>query len=305
MSIIPFDDRPGVIWMNGQFVPWKDAKLHVLTHALHYASSVFEGERAYGGVVFKGTEHHQRLHTSAEILGFKVPYSVAEIDAAADELIRRQGLSDAYLRPIAWRGSEQMGVSAQATRINVAIAAWEWPAYFSPELRAKGIRLCWADYSRPSPKTAPTASKAAGLYMICTISKHMAEAKGYQDALMLDYRGFLAESTGANLFLVIDGKIHTPTPDCFLDGITRRTVIALAQRLGFEVIERHIKPEELGTAQEMFLTGTAAELTPVGEVGDYRFKPGAITQALIDAYAAEVRKPAAQWIKSAPLRAAA
>ena len=305
MSIIPFDDRPGVIWMNGQFVPWKDAKLHVLTHALHYASSVFEGERAYGGVVFKGTEHHQRLHKSAEILGFKVPYSVAEIDAAADELLRRQGLKDAYLRPIAWRGSEQMGVAAQATRINVAVAAWEWPAYFSPELREKGIRLCWADYSRPSPKTAPTASKAAGLYMICTISKHMAEAKGFQDALMLDYRGFLAEATGANMFLVIDGKIHTPTPDCFLDGITRRTVIALAQRLGIEVIERHIKPEELAKAQEMFLTGTAAELTPVGEVGEYRFKPGAVCKALIDAYAAEVRKPAAQWIKSAPLSAAA
>ena len=305
MSIIPFDDRPGVIWMNGQFVPWKDAKLHVLTHALHYASSVFEGERAYGGVVFKGTEHHQRLHKSAEILGFKVPYSVAEIDAAADELLRRQGLKDAYLRPIAWRGSEQMGVAAQATRINVAVAAWEWPAYFSPELREKGIRLCWADYSRPSPKTAPTASKAAGLYMICTISKHMAEAKGFQDALMLDYRGFLAEATGANMFLVIDGKIHTPTPDCFLDGITRRTVIALAQRLGIEVIERHIKPEELAKAQEMFLTGTAAELTPVGEVGEYRFKPGDVCKALIDAYAAEVRKPAAQWIKSAPLSAAA
>jgi branched-chain amino acid aminotransferase len=299
MATIPFDDRPGVIWMNGQFVPWKEARLHVLTHALHYASSVFEGERAYGGVVFKGTEHHQRLHRSAEILGFKVPYSVSEIDAAADELLRRQGLTDAYLRPIAWRGSEQMGVSAQATRINVAIATWEWPAYFSPELREKGIRLCWADYRRPSPQTAPTASKAAGLYMICTISKHAAEAKGFQDALMLDYRGLLAESTGANLFLAIDGKIHTPTPDCFLDGITRRTVIDLARAAGIEVIERHIKPEELAKTAEVFLTGTAAEVTPVGEIGEYRFTPGRITKLLMDSYAKEVRKPAAALAASA------
>ncbi|HKY95266.1 MAG TPA: branched-chain amino acid aminotransferase [Kiloniellales bacterium] len=299
MAMIPFDDRPGVIWMNGQFVPWKEARLHVLTHALHYASSVFEGERAYGGVVFKGTEHHQRLHKSAEILGFKVPYSVAEIDAATEELLRRQGLTDAYLRPIAWRGSEQMGVSAQASRINVAIAAWEWPAYFSPELRERGIRLCWADYRRPSPQTAPTASKAAGLYMICTISKHNAEARGFQDALMLDYRGLLAESTGANLFLVIDGKLHTPTPDCFLDGITRRTVIDLARAAGIDVIERHIKPEELARTAEVFLTGTAAEVTPVGEIGEYRFTPGRITKLLMDGYAKEVRKPAAGLAASA------
>jgi branched-chain amino acid aminotransferase len=299
MATIPFDDRPGVIWMNGQFVPWKEARLHVLSHALHYASSVFEGERAYGGVIFKGTEHHQRLHRSAEILGFKVPYGVSEIDAAAAELLRRQGLTDAYLRPIAWRGSEQMGVSAQSSRINVAIAAWEWPAYFSPELREKGIRLCWADYRRPSPQTAPTASKAAGLYMICTISKHAAEAKGFQDALMLDYRGLLAEATGANLFLVIDGKIHTPTPDCFLDGITRRTVIDVARAAGIEVIERHIKPEELAKTAEVFLTGTAAEVTPVGEIGEYRFTPGRITKQLMDGYAKEVRKPAAALAASA------
>jgi len=299
MATIPFDDRPGVIWMNGQFVPWKEARLHVLTHALHYASSVFEGERAYGGSVFKGTEHHQRLHDSAEILGFKVPYSVAEIDAAADELLRRQGLTDAYLRPIAWRGSEMMGVAAQATRINVAIAAWEWPAYFSPELREKGIRLCWADYRRPSPQTAPTAAKAAGLYMICTISKHKAEAAGYQDALMLDYRGLLAEATGANLFLAIDGKLHTPKPDCFLDGITRRTVIDLARAAGIEVIERHIKPEELANTAEVFLTGTAAEVTPVGEIGEHRFTPGRITKLLMDSYAKEVRKPAAALAASA------
>jgi branched-chain amino acid aminotransferase len=306
MATLPFDDRPGVIWMNGQLVPWKQATLHVLSHALHYASSVFEGERAYGGVVFKGTEHHQRLHDSGAILGFKVPYSVAEIDAAADQLIKANGLGDAYLRPIAWRGSEMMGVSAQHTRINVAIAAWEWPSYFSPELREKGIRLMWAPWRRPGPDMAPTRSKAAGLYMICTLSKHAAENQGYQDALMLDYRGLLAEATGANLFLVQDGKIHTPTPDCFLDGITRRTVIALARRLGIEVIERHLKPEELAKTQEVFLTGTAAEVTPVGEVGEHRFVPGRVTKALMDAYAAEVRKPAAQWIPSAaPTSAAA
>jgi branched-chain amino acid aminotransferase len=306
MATLPFDDRPGVIWMNGQLVPWKQATLHVLSHALHYASSVFEGERAYGGVVFKGTEHHQRLHDSGAILGFKVPYSVAEIDAAADQLIKANKLGDAYLRPIAWRGSEMMGVSAQHTRINVAIAAWEWPSYFSPELREKGIRLMWAPWRRPGPDMAPTRSKAAGLYMICTLSKHEAENQGYQDALMLDYRGLLAEATGANLFLVQDGKIHTPTPDCFLDGITRRTVIALARRLGIEVIERHLKPEELAKTQEVFLTGTAAEVTPVGEVGEHRFVPGRVTKALMDAYAAEVRKPAAQWIPSAaPTSAAA
>jgi branched-chain amino acid aminotransferase len=299
MAMLPFDDRPGVIWMNGQFVPWKEARLHVLTHALHYASAVFEGERAYGGAIFKGSEHHKRLHSSGEILGFKLPYTVAEIDAAADELLRRNGLVDAYLRPIAWRGSEQMGVSAQATRINVAIAAWEWPAYFSPELREKGIRLCWADYRRPSPQTAPTASKAAGLYMICTISKHKAEDQGYQDALMLDYRGLLAEATGANLFLVIDGKVHAPTPDCFLDGITRRTVIDLARAAGIEVIERHIKPEELSKAAEVFLTGTAAEVTPVGEIGEHRFTPGRITKLLMESYAKEVRKPAAALAASA------
>jgi branched-chain amino acid aminotransferase len=299
MAMLPFDDRPGVIWMNGQFVPWKEARLHVLSHGLHYASAVFEGERAYGGVIFKGTEHHQRLHGSGEILGFRVPFSVAEIDAAADELLRRNGFVDAYIRPIAWRGSEMMGVAAQATKINVAIAAWEWPAYFSPELREKGIRLIWADYRRPSPQTAPTASKAAGLYMICTISKHKAEAQGYQDALMLDYRGLLAEATGANLFLVIDGKLHTPTPDCFLDGLTRRTVIDLARAAGIEVVERHIKPEELSKAAEVFLTGTAAEVTPVGEIGEHRFTPGRITKLLMDSYAKEVREPAAALAASA------
>jgi len=284
MSILPFDDRDGVIWFDGKLVPWRDAKVHVLTHGLHYASCVFEGERAYNGVIFKMTEHHQRLHDSAEILGFELPYPVAAIDAAAAEVLRANKIVDGYLRPVAWRGSEMMGVSAQQSRIHVAIAAWEWPAYFAPELRAKGIRMIFAPWRRPAPESAPTKSKAAGLYMICTLSKHAAEAKGCQDALMLDHRGRIAEATGANVFLVQDGKIHTPIPDCFLDGITRRTVIALARDLGIEVIERAIMPDELGKTSEVFLTGTAAEVTPVGEIDTYKFTVGKITNDLMTAY---------------------
>jgi branched-chain amino acid aminotransferase len=244
---VPFDQLDGQIWFNGEFVDWKDAKIHVLTHGLHYASAVFEGERAYGGRIFKLTEHNQRLHTSAEILGFKIPYSVEELDAATIELLRRQGFSEAYARPIAWRGSEMMGVSAQNNRINVAIAIWQWGSYFNPAEKLKGIRLDIAEYRRPDPKTAPSKSKAAGLYMICTISKHAAEAKGYADAMMLDYRGQVAEATGANIFFVKDGVIHTPVPDCFLDGITRRTVIELAKRRGYQVIERAILPKSCRT----------------------------------------------------------
>lgn len=245
MAAIPFDQLDGEIWFNGEFVPWKDAKIHVLTHGLHYASAVFEGERAYGGRIFKLTEHNQRLHQSADILGFKIPYSVDELDSASKELLKRQGFSEAYVRPIAWRGSEQMGVSAQNSRINVAIAIWQWGSYFNPAEKLKGIRLDIAEYRRPDPRTAPSKSKAAGLYMICTISKHAAEAKGYADALMLDWRGQVAEATGANIFFVKDGVLHTPVPDCFLDGITRRTVIELAKRRGYEVVERVIMPEEL------------------------------------------------------------
>lgn len=300
MTVLPFDDRPGVIWMNGQMVPWKDAKLHVLSHGLHYGSCVFEGERAYGGVIFKGREHHERLHRSAEILGFKIPFSVEEIDRAADQVVKQNGFVDAYLRPVAWRGSEMMGVSAQKSKINVAIAAWEWPAYFSPEARLKGIRVKMSQWRRPAPDTAPTSSKAAGLYMICTLSKHDAENQGFADAMMLDYRGFIAEMTGANVFLLQDGKIHTPKPDCFLDGITRRTVIALARAKGFEVIERHIQPQELAQTQEVFITGTAAEVTPLSEIvhaaGSWKFTPGRACKTLIEAYDAEVRKPARQWI---------
>ncbi len=291
MAMIPFDDRDGLIWLNGEMIPWREAKLHVLSHALHYASAVFEGERVYGGRVFKMTEHHERLETSAHILGMEMPYSVAEIDAATEALVEANGIGDGYVRPIAWRGSEMMGVSAQNTRTNVAIATWEWPAYFSPEARLKGIRMQVADWRRPAPDTAPTKSKAAGLYMICTLAKHKAEAAGYSDALMLDYRGRIAEATGANIFLVQDGKLHTPTPDCFLDGITRRTVIELARQRGYEVIERAIMPEELGRTDEVFLTGTAVEVTPVREIDGYSFTPGEITRELLTAYDEEVRRP--------------
>jgi branched-chain amino acid aminotransferase len=291
---VPFDQLEGQIWMNGTFIPWKDAKIHVLTHGLHYASAVFEGERAYGGRVFKLTEHNQRLHDSADIMGFKIPYTVAELDAATIELLKRQGFSDAYVRPIAWRGSEMMGVSAQNNTINVAIAIWQWGSYFNPAEKLKGIKLDMAAYRRPDPMTAPSRAKAAGLYMICTISKHAAEAKGYADAMMLDYRGRVAEATGANVFFVKDGVIHTPDPDCFLNGITRQTVIELAKRRGIEVIERAIMPEELSTFTECFLTGSAAEVTPVSEIGPYRFTPATICETLMNDYMKEVYPAAVQ-----------
>jgi len=296
MASVPFDQLEGYIWMNGEFVRWADAKIHVLTHGLHYASSVFEGERAYGGKIFKLNEHTERLHESAHILGFKIPYTVEELNDASRKLLAKQGFQDAYVRPIAWRGSESMGVSAQANRINVAIAIWQWPSYFDPAQKLKGIRLDLAEYRRPDPKTAPSKSKAAGLYMICTISKHAAEAKGYADALMLDWRGQVAEATGANVFFVKDGVLHTPKPDCFLDGITRRTVIDLAKRRGYEVIERVIMPEELADFEQCFLTGTAAEVTPVSEVGSYHFTVGEIAINLMNDYAAEVmpKKAAAE-----------
>jgi branched-chain amino acid aminotransferase len=289
MASVPFDQLDGFIWMNGQFVKWPDAKIHVLTHGLHYASAVFEGERAYGGQIFKLRDHTERLHGSAGILGFTIPYSAAEIEDACKQLLLKQGFSDAYVRPIAWRGSEQMGVSAQSNRINCAIAIWQWPSYFDPAQKLKGIRLDMAEWRRPDPRTAPSKSKAAGLYMICTLSKHAAEAKGYADALMLDWRGQVAEATGANVFFVKDGALHTPTPDCFLDGITRRTVIDLAKRRGIKVVERAIMPEELEGFEQCFLSGTAAEVTPVSEVGPYRFEVGEISKALMNDYAAEVQ----------------
>jgi branched-chain amino acid aminotransferase len=285
----PFDQRDGVIWMDGAYVPWADAKLHVLSHGLHYASAVFEGERAYGGEIFKLNEHTERLHGSAKILGFEIPYSVETINKACRELLAKQGHMDAYVRPIAWRGSEMMGVSAQMNTIHLAIAVWEWPSYFKPEERLKGIRLDIAKYRRPDPATEPSMSKATGLYMICTISKHDAERKGYADAMMLDWRGRVAEATGANVFFVKDGKLHTPTPDCFLNGITRRTVIDLAKARGFEVIERAIMPEEMADFEQCFLTGTAAEVTPVSEIGPYTFSVGEIAKTLMEDYSAAVQ----------------
>ena len=284
----PYDQRDGVIWMNGEFIPWRDARVHLLTHALHYGSAVFEGERIYDGEIFKLTEHSQRLHESAKGLDFEIPYSVAEIDKACREVVRANGLIDGYVRPIAWRGSEQMGVAAQATKINLAIAAWDWGPYFDPSAQTKGLRLTVAQYRRPDPRTAPAKSKATGLYMICTIEKHRAERAGYADALMLDWRGQIAEATGANIFFVKDGVLHTPLPDCFLDGITRRTVIGLAKKRGLKVIERAIMPEEMVDFSECFITGTAAEVTPVSEIGPYRFTIGDITRTLMNDYSALV-----------------
>lgn len=289
MSATPFDQRDGWIWYDGQIVPWKDAQLHVLSHGLHYGSSVFEGERAYGGEIFKSTEHSERLKKSAQILDFEIPYTVAEIDAAKRLVLEKNGQKDAYLRPVAWRGSEMMGVAAQANKIHLAIASWEWPSYFDPAQKMKGIRIDMAEYRRPDPATAPSAAKAAGLYMICTISKHKAERKGYADALMLDWQGRVAECTGANVFFIRDGVVHTPIADCFLDGITRRTVIDLAKRRGFEVAERRIMPEELSSFNECFITGTAAEVTPVSEIGPHTYKPGNMTKVLMEDYSAEVQ----------------
>lgn len=289
MSILPFDDRDGFIWMDGEIVAWRDARTHVLTHGLHYGSCVFEGERAYGGRIFKSREHSERLHRSAHLLGFDIPYTIEQLEAAKAEVLRLNNVTDGYVRPVAWRGSEMMAISAQATKIHVAIASWAWPSMYKSDIKEKGIRMTMADFKRPSPESAPTASKAAGLYMICTISKHKAEKLGFDDALMLDYRGYLAEATGANLFLVIDGHLHTPTADCFLDGITRRTVMALAKENGIAVHERHMKPEELARAQEVFLTGTAAEITPVSEIDRQKFTIGPVTKTLMQAFSKATR----------------
>ncbi len=290
MALIPFDDRDGMIWWDGALTPWRDAKLHVLTHGLHYASGVFEGERAYAGHIFRLREHTDRLINSARILGFDIPWTADQIDAACIETLAANGLTEGYLRPLAWRGSEQLSVSAQNTRIHLAIACWEWPAYYSGD-RMAGIKLGWADWRRPDPRTMPTASKATGNYMTSTLAKHKAEAEGCSDAMMLDYRGNLAEATGANAFFVIDGKLHTPTPDCFLDGITRRAVVGLARRRQIPVIERAILPDELAQVSEVFLTGTAAEVTPVRSIGEHQFSPGQVTQTLVQDYNELVRLP--------------
>jgi branched-chain amino acid aminotransferase len=289
MSVLPFDQRDGFIWMNGNLVAWKDAKLHVLSHGLHYASCVFEGERAYDGRIFKSSEHSERFRTSAELLDFEIPYSVTELDRAKQLVVDKNNLQNCYVRPVAWRGSEMMAVAAQNSTINVAIAVWDWPSMFDIEQKMQGIKLDIAEYRRPDPMTAPARAKAAGLYMICTISKHRAERRGYADAMMLDWQGRVAESTGANIFFTVNGAIYTPIADCFLDGITRRTVIDLAKRRGIDVIERRIMPEELTGFEECFICGTGAEVTPVSEAGPYKFTPGTISRALIDDYTAEVR----------------
>jgi branched-chain amino acid aminotransferase len=286
---VPFDQRPDLIWFDGKLIPTAECKISVLTHGLHYASCVFEGERAYGGKIFKGTEHSERLKNSARILDFEIPYSVTEIDAAKQLVLEKNNQKDAYVRPLAWRGSEALGVSAQNNRIHLAITTWEWPSYFDPEQRLKGIRLDLAEYRRPDPKTAPCLAKAAGLYMICTISKHRAEQRGYADAMMLDWEGRVAECTGANIFFIKDGKIHTPIADCFLAGITRATAIQMAHRRNIEVIERRIMPEELSSFSECFITGTAAEVTAVAEIANWKFTPSRITQALMSDYTAEVQ----------------
>jgi len=293
VALIPFDDRDGTIWLDGSLVPWRDAKLHVLTHGLHYASGVFEGERAYGGNIFRLRDHSERLIRSGRIMNFEIPYTAEQIDAACIEVLAANDLTDAYIRPIAWRGAEQLSVSAQGTKIHLAIACWAWPNLFGTT-RLSGVRLGMGTWKRPHPETAPTASKAAGLYMIGTLSKHDAEAAGFDDALMLDWRGQVAEATGANIFFVMDGEVHTPIPDCFLDGITRRTVMKIAQRRQMKLVERVIMPEELGNASEVFLAGTAAEVTAVRQIGEHKYTPGAITETLLADYEALVRKGPAE-----------
>jgi branched-chain amino acid aminotransferase len=290
-AMLNFDDQDGQIWYDGKLCSWRDVNLHVLSHGLHYGSCVFEGERVYNGRVFRLREHTQRLLDSAKILGFQIPYTLEELERATMETVKAQGYADAYVRPVAWRGSEMMGVSAQKSSIHVAIAVWEWPSYFSPEARTRGIKLKPALWSRPDPKCAPVKAKAAGLYMICTLSKHDAESNGYDDALMLDWRGQIAETTGANFVMVINGEIHTPTPDCFLDGITRRSVIGLARERGYTIIERAIMPDELSKADEIFVTGTAAEVTPVGQIGDLSFQVGPVTKSLMEDFEKMVRAP--------------
>jgi len=292
-----FHDQEGWIWCDGKLRKWNEVQLHVLSHGLHYASCVFEGERVYGGTVFKLREHSQRLIESARMLGFEIPYTVEEIDRATIETAKAMKCVDGYVRPVAWRGSEQMGVSAQKTKVHLAIAVWDWPSYFSPEARERGIKLTMSKWKRPSPETEPVKAKASGLYMICTLSKEAAEKAGFDDALMLDWRGQVAECTGANVLLVMNGEIHTPTPDCFLDGITRRAVIGLAKGRGIKVIERAVWPDDLKTADEVFVTGTAAEVTPIGQIDDLHFQVGPITRKLRDDFEKLVRQPAKQTAK--------
>jgi branched-chain amino acid aminotransferase len=284
-----YDDRDGKIWMDGALTDWRSANVHILTHAIHYASSVFEGERCYNGKIFKSRQHSERLHFSAKCLDFDIPYTVDEIEAAKQEVLTANGLTDAYVRAIAWRGAgEDMGVASKRNPVRMAIAAWEWGNYYG-DAKFKGAKLDIAKWKRPSPETAPSHAKAAGLYMICTMSKHAAEAKGCSDAMMFDYRGYVAEATGANIFFVKDGEVHTPLPDCFLNGLTRQTVIGMLKERQIKVNERHIMPAELEGFEQCWLTGTAAEVTPVGQIGDYNFEVGAITREMSDSYEKLVR----------------
>ena len=288
MEIIPFDKRIGFIWYNGDFVEWQNATTHVLNHGLHYGSCVFEGLRVYGEKIYKLEEHTERLFHSASRMGIEIPFSKDHLNAAQEETVKKMNIKYGYIRPVVWRGSEMMAISAQKNKINVAIATWEWPNYFSKEDRLKGIALQTAEWRRPPANTIPTDAKAAGLYMICTLSKHKAEKNGYTDALMLDYKGRVSKSTGSNIFFVINGEIHTPTPDCFLNGITRQTVIQIAENQGIKVIVRDIYPDEITKADEIFLTGSAVEVTPVGKIDDHIFKVGNITSTIADLYMKEV-----------------
>ncbi|CAM4372007.1 branched-chain amino acid aminotransferase [Palleronia rufa] len=285
-----YDDRDGKIWMDGTLVDWRDAKVHILTHALHYASSVFEGERCYNGTIFRGRDHSERLKRSASLIDFEIPYTLDQIDAAKAAVLEANGLTDAYVRAVAWRGAgPDMGVASARNPVRMAVAAWEWGAYYG-DAKTRGARLDMSKWKRPSPETIPCEAKAAGLYMICTMSKHAAEAKGCSDALMLDYRGYVAEATGANVFFVKDGEVHTPLPDCFLNGLTRQTVLTMLAEKGVAVHERHILPEEMEGFQQCWLTGTAAEVTPVGRIGDYSFEVGALALDIAENYESLVRR---------------
>ena len=284
-----YDDRDGIIWMDGRLTDWRDANVHLLTHAMHYASSVFEGERCYNGKIFRGVEHSERLRKSAEYLAFVIPYTVEEIEAAKYEMLKANGWTDAYVRAVAWRGAgPDMGVSASRNPVRLAIAGWEWGNYYG-DAKFKGAKLDISKWKRPSPETIPVHAKAAGLYMICTMSKHAAEAKGCSDSLFMDYRGYVAEATGANIFFVKDGEVHTPLADCFLDGLTRQTVIGMLNDKQIKVHQRHIMPEELEGFEQCWLTGTAAEVTPVGQIGDYTFEVGALTREISEDYEKLVR----------------
>lgn len=289
MSLIPYDDRDGHIWLDGHLLPWRDAKVHFLSHGLHYGSGVFEGIRVYGGKIFKLAEHAQRLIDGCAMMDMQLSYTLEEINQACRETVAANAIVDGYLRPLAWRGAEQMGITARQSKIHLGVAAWEWPSYFPKDLRENGIKVATSRWRRPSPASAPVHAKACGLYMICTLSKHEAERAGFHDALMLDYRGRVAELTGANLFMVRDGELHTPEADCFLRGITRQTVIDLARTAGIAVHERAIMPDELPAMQECFATGTAAEVTAIGAIDGHAYTVGPVTRFLRDAYETLVR----------------